>query len=150
MIANTYKYKDYNFVIVVDGDTLVELYVSDTCDYPLGSNKTIEIVKKWLDEYFNGNNPKLDTIKMELKGTPFQKKVCSYLLEIPYGTSVSYSDIAKKFNERMSSQAIGQAVGRNPICILVPCHRVLGKHNLGGYGFGIELKKELLRIEHLL
>lgn len=84
--------------------------------------------------------------------TIFQKKVFSLLMEIPFGTTVSYEEIKNRYEaryeSRMSSQAIGQALKRNPFPILVPCHRIIKKNGqLGGYAFGKEKKKELLRFE---
>ena len=90
---------------------------------------------------------------MLLKGTDFRMTVWKMLLDIPYGETVSYGDIAKAIAkrrgiEKMSAQAVGNAVGHNPISIIVPCHRVVGsKGSLTGYGGGIKRKKELLRLE---
>lgn len=106
----------------------------------------------WLDIYFNNKIPDF-TPPLLLKGTDFRMTVWKMLLDIPYGETVSYGDIAKAIAkrrgiEKMSAQAVGNAVGHNPISIIVPCHRVVGsKGSLTGYGGGIERKKELLRME---
>ncbi len=106
-------------------------------------------VKKWLDLYFKGQNPSLK-IELELSGTPFQMKVWNLLMEIPYGTTTTYGAIAKKISPTMSSQAVGQAVGANPIAIIIPCHRVLGSNGkLGGYYYGPDKKKTLLKLENI-
>ena len=90
---------------------------------------------------------------MEPKGTDFQKRVWQRLLEIPYGQTVSYGQLAREIGqalgkEKMSAQAVGQAVGRNPISILIPCHRVVGvKGQLTGYAGGLDKKIWLLRHE---
>ncbi len=118
-------------------------------------NENLEIfdlTKKWLDEYFSGKKPKIK-VPIKLEGTEFRKQVWKILLKIPYGETITYGDIAKEIAnkrhiKRMSAQAIGGAVGHNPISIIVPCHRVIGSDgSLTGYAGGIHLKKELLKIE---
>ena len=108
--------------------------------------------KEWLDGYFRGNIPAV-SVPLAPKGTVFQQKVWKSLLTIPYGCSKSYGDIAKELaqqlgKEKMSAQAVGQAVGRNPISIIIPCHRVVGaRGQLTGYAGGLEKKKWLLQHE---
>lgn len=107
---------------------------------------------KWLDAYFRGENPVLE-IPLQTEGTPFQQQVWKLLPEIPYGEVRTYGDLAKEMarirgKEKMSSQAVGQAVGSNPIGILIPCHRVVGaKGKLTGYAWGLDKKKWLLSLE---
>ena len=118
--------------------------------------KEIEIFKetsKWLDIYFSGKNPNFIP-KYKIKNlTPFRQEVTNIMNSIEYGKVVTYNDIskiiAKKRNlKRMSSQAVGGAVGWNPICIIIPCHRVVGTNgSLTGYGGGIKNKVELLKLE---
>lgn len=109
--------------------------------------------RKWLDEYFRKKNPSIKDISIKVSGSKFQEKVWSYLLEIPYGKVVTYKEIAIKVaqdfgKEKMSAQAVGGAVGKNPLSIIIPCHRVVGKNNnLTGYGGGIDKKIKLLEIE---
>jgi len=100
-----------------------------------------------LAEYFSGSR-KVFTLPLDPQGTTFQKLVWHYLSEIPYGKSVTYLDIAKKVNKPKGSQAVGGANGRNPISIVVPCHRVIGSNGLlTGYAGGIERKLWLLEHE---
>lgn len=107
---------------------------------------------QWLDIYFSGRKPEF-TPPLHLLGTEFQMAVWNLLLSIPYGKTVSYSDIARRLAQQkglrhMSAQAVGGAVGHNNISIIVPCHRVVGINgSLTGYAGGIEKKKELLRLE---
>lgn len=115
--------------------------------------KIFDETKKWLDIYFTGQNPSfIPKYKFE-DLTPFKRRVFDILNEIPYGKVITYNDIAQKIAKeknikRMSAQAVGHAVGSNPICLIVPCHRVIGKNgNLTGYGGGIENKMELLKLE---
>jgi len=104
-------------------------------------------IKDWLDDYFNGLNPDID-FKLKPKGSEFRKKVWKMLSEIPYGETSTYGEIASKISPEMSAQAVGGAVGHNPISILIPCHRVLGSNgNLTGYAAGIEKKAALLKLE---
>ena len=108
--------------------------------------------KNWLDNYFNGKiNTFLPAIK--LQSSPFRMLVWNLLLDIPYGKTCSYGELGaivakKREMKKMSAQAIGQAVGKNPISIIIPCHRVVGYDGkLTGYGGGIEKKKFLLELE---
>ena len=109
----------------------------------------LQETKLWLDSYFRGENPAV-TVPLVLEGTAFQKQVWNCLLSIPYGQTRSYGALAREMaaafgKEKMSAQAVGQAVGRNPISILVPCHRVVGsKGQLTGYASGLDRKIWLL------
>lgn len=107
----------------------------------------------WLDRYFAKEKPSIEELELDPAGTPFQKQVWNLLCQIPYGSTITYSDLGKQMAVRMgkihmSSQAIGNAVGHNPISIIVPCHRVVGKDgSLTGYAGGIQRKISLLQIE---
>ncbi|MDR1177111.1 MAG: methylated-DNA--[protein]-cysteine S-methyltransferase [Treponema sp.] len=109
-------------------------------------------VQKWLDIYFSGEEPDFMPPLMP-KGSPFQKSVWANLSKIPCGKTTSYGELAKQFEldnkgRRTSARAIGGAVGHNPISILIPCHRVIGKNgNLTGYAGGIAVKIKLLELE---
>ena len=115
-------------------------------------DKILGDTKKWLDLYFSGEEPNF-TPKLKLEGTEFRREVWKILLEIPYGETLSYKDIAEKLMasgkyERMSSQAVGGAVGHNPISIIIPCHRVVGTSgSLTGYAGGLGRKVRLLELE---
>lgn len=106
-------------------------------------------VETWLERYFAGQKPNPADLPLRFSGTPFQQKVWNALMKIPYGTSVTYGELAKQLGT--SAQAIGTAVGRNPISIVCPCHRVLGMGNrLVGYNGGLETKIHLLELEQIL
>ena len=145
-----------------DGESLTGLWfvgqVNDVKD-----NRDIEIkddlpifkqVETWLESYFSGEET-LITIPLQPKGTIFQERVWKILKEIPYGETMTYGDIARRIAKEKgvatysaSAQAVGQAVGKNPISILIPCHRVLGKNGeLTGYAGGVHRKEQLLKIE---
>ncbi|MDL2206820.1 methylated-DNA--[protein]-cysteine S-methyltransferase [Eubacteriales bacterium OttesenSCG-928-N13] len=107
--------------------------------------------KDWLARYFDGQNPCID-FPLTPEGSEFRQSVWKQLLSIPYGSTTSYGQIAKKLEalcgRAVSAQAVGGAVGHNPISIIIPCHRVLGSNgNLTGYAGGIERKIWLLRHE---
>jgi len=100
-----------------------------------------------LDEYFNRDRKEF-SLKLDLQGTDFQKRVWHKLLRIPFGKTVSYLDIATAIGNRKSTRAVGSANGRNPICIIVPCHRVIGTNgSLINYGGGLWRKEWLLKFE---
>ena len=104
--------------------------------------------QKQLDEYFSGKRQKF-ALPLTLLGTPFQQKVWQQLLTIPFGKTVSYQDIASKINNPKAAQAVGQAIHHNPIAIIIPCHRVIGKNGtLTGYAGGLNLKQKLLHLEN--
>ena len=105
--------------------------------------------RRWLDLYFSGKKPSF-TPPLKPQGTPFQQKVWHELLNIPYGATGSYGEIARRVNCG-SAQAIGQAVHRNPISIIIPCHRVIGADgSLTGYASGLDIKRQLLQIERII
>jgi methylated-DNA-[protein]-cysteine S-methyltransferase len=100
-----------------------------------------------LAEYFRGER-KTFTMPVDLYGTPFQMSVWNALREIPYGQTKSYSQIAEHIQKPASVRAVGAAIGANPVLIMVPCHRVIGKNGtLTGYRGGLEMKKQLLQLE---
>lgn len=101
----------------------------------------------WLSGYFAGCPGEID-FPLSPAGTAFQSRVWEILLTIPYGETTSYGCLAKQLGQKMSAQAVGQAVGRNPISIIIPCHRCVGaKGQLTGYAGGLEYKKWLLAHE---
>ncbi len=112
----------------------------------------INEAKRWLDIYFQGKKPDFEP-PIHMTGTPFQMEVWRILREIPYGETTTYKKIAEKIAMRrgiktMSAQAVGTAIGKNSISLIVPCHRVVGANNsLAGYAGGIEKKIYLLKLE---
>jgi methylated-DNA-[protein]-cysteine S-methyltransferase len=100
-----------------------------------------------LDEYFRGHRTRFE-LRLELTGTPFQQRVWEALREIPYGTTVSYAELAGTLGRPDRVRAVGGAVGRTPVPIIVPCHRVIGSDgSLTGYGGGLQRKRALLDLE---
>lgn len=159
-------YCEYNspigdLVIVSDGESIVWLGTKDhkffadvlceekTSDIPIFSD-----TKKWLDIYFSGKIPTF-TPSLSPQGSSFRQSIWTVLATIPYGKVVTYGDIAKLTSkqtnkDKISAQAVGGAVGHNPISIIIPCHRVVGSGgNLTGFACGIEIKIKLLELEQL-
>jgi methylated-DNA-[protein]-cysteine S-methyltransferase len=107
-------------------------------------------VRKQLSEYFRGERQRFD-VPLKLSGTDFQRRVWQELARIPYGVTISYAELAKRIGSPSASRAVGSANGRNPISILVPCHRVIGASGkLTGYAGGIDKKEWLLAWERRL
>lgn len=160
------NYHDYydsplgRILLTSDELGLTGLYFADKADEPtddaseatVPESSSLTQAKQWLDIYFSGHKPDF-TPPLHLTGSPFRVRVCEIMLEIPYGQTISYGEIAKRIAQergaaRMSAQAVGGAVGHNPISLIVPCHRVIGANgNLTGYGGGIDRKIALLRLE---
>jgi methylated-DNA-[protein]-cysteine S-methyltransferase len=118
-----------------------------------GAIPLFDAVKTWLDRYFRGEKPAISELPLAPAGGRFRQEVWDILREIPYGKVTTYGDIAKKMatrmnKESMSGQAVGGAVGHNPIAIIIPCHRVVGaKGSLTGYAGGVAAKARLLALE---
>ena len=133
--------------LVSDGKSLTELKFGEPEENT--NHQDLPIFKetcRWLDLYFSGNKPNF-TPPLNPQGTPFQQKVWQELLRIPYGETTTYGAIAKRINCR-SAQAVGQAIHRNPIAIIIPCHRVIGADgSLTGYASGLDIKEKLLELE---
>lgn len=111
------------------------------------TSTVIEAASNWLDAYFDGSKEAPD-FELLFLGTDFQKRVWQLLLEIPYGQTVTYGELAEQAGSPKASRAVGVAVGENPFSIIVPCHRVVGKDkSLTGYGGGYDVKKYLLAHE---
>jgi methylated-DNA-[protein]-cysteine S-methyltransferase len=103
--------------------------------------------QKELDEYFAGKRDAF-TVPLDMRGTPFQKQVWEALLGIPFGETRTYGQLANQLGNPKATRAVGAANGRNPLAILVPCHRVIGfSGKLTGFAGGLEAKAHLLRLE---
>lgn len=116
-------------------------------------SKILRDAKNWLDRYFKGEKPAVCELVLAPEGSQFRKAVWEILCEIPYGTTITYGEVAQKLAARwglvkMSARAVGGAVGHNPISIIIPCHRVIGANgSLTGYAGGMEKKVKLLTLE---
>jgi methylated-DNA-[protein]-cysteine S-methyltransferase len=147
--------------VIGDGEQITGLWLKGQKYFPVAleadnSAKALpvfECVKEWLTIYFSGKRPN-STPPLSPTGSDFRRAVCKLLCEIPYGEVTTYGNIAgllaKQYGkEKMAAQAVGGAVGHNPISIIIPCHRVVGADgSLTGFGGGIENKIKLLTLEH--
>lgn len=161
LYRETYNSKIGPIYLISNGVYLTGLYFKGSRDdilhkdtYILNKNlKIFDDTKRFLDIYFDGKEPSFTPLYKLDNLSPFRRMVTDILLKVPYGKVVTYGDIAKEIAKRrnikkMSSQAVGGALKNNPICIIVPCHRVIGENgNLTGYGGGIDNKIKLLEIE---
>jgi len=157
----TYESEIGLLYLVSDGESLCGCYLKgqkyfpDNIDnYHLNEELSILVNSKaWLEKYFNGENPSTNEIPFNFNGTEFRNTVWGILKEIPYGDIVTYRHIAEiiaktKGLDTMSAQAVGGAVGHNPLLIFIPCHRVIGADgSLTGYAAGVENKRFLLNME---
>ena len=113
-----------------------------------GENEIIEQTIAWLDDYFKGNFEKLKTPPLEMRGTDFEKSVWEELKNISIGQTVTYGQMAERMGKPQSARAVGSGTRRNPVSLIIPCHRVIGGDGtLTGYGGGLENKKWLLEHE---
>ncbi len=131
-------------------------YFEKTISEPIVRDRALPVLeetKDWLNRYFAGERPKISKLPLSPSGSEFRQEVWKLLCEIPYGQITTYGEIAKKMavkmgRKSMSGQAVGGAVGHNPISIIIPCHRVVGSNgSLTGYAGGIDLKIQLLKHE---
>jgi len=155
---NTYAFVDSpigRLLLQADGDALTGLYMDVPQRPPPANGGRVEApdagplaqTRRQLLEYFTGRRREFD-LPLLLHGTEFQKRVWRALTEIPYGRTSSYGDLARQVGNANASRAVGLANGRNPIAIVVPCHRVIGADgSLTGYGGGLERKRWLLAHE---
>jgi methylated-DNA-[protein]-cysteine S-methyltransferase len=140
-------------LLLGDGDALHGLYMQD-------GRKPVEVAPQWersaapftgvqaqLREYFAGERTAFEA-PLAMDGTRFERRVWRALIDIPYGETVSYGEIARRIDQPSAARAVGLANGRNPIAVIVPCHRVIGADGtLTGYGGGLERKRFLLDLE---
>lgn len=114
---------------------------------PMAKSRILSESARQLEEYLSGKRKSFN-LPLDVTGTPFQKSVWKELKKIPYGKTSSYKDIAQRIKNAKAVRAVGSANGKNPLCIIVPCHRVIAHDGgLGGYSGGPEIKKRLLKLE---
>ncbi len=161
--TTTYQTPMGEMLLAADETGLTGLWFDEGRYFAEGLNEEHEekelpvfaLARRWLDIYFDGREPDFMP-PLHMIGSPFRLSVWKHLLEIPYGKTATYGELAKIMAEerglaRMSAQAVGGAVGHNPISIIVPCHRVIGANgSLTGYGGGLDKKERLLALEGIL
>ncbi len=136
--------------IAADGSAVTNIYFEGEKpenDLEIKETPLIKEAHRQLEEYFNGKRKSFD-LPLNPRGTKFQQEVWSALLDIPYGETRSYKDIAIAIENEKACRAVGMANNRNPLVIIIPCHRVIGANGkLVGYGGGIQTKEYLLKLE---
>ena len=161
LYGNFYNSPIGKILIVCDESSLIGLWFDNRKYYKndineviiFKNNEIINEVSLFLDNYFKGSSKQVINFKLNPKGTNFQKKVWNILLDINYGEVKTYKETCEEYKKRnnvdnMSYRAIGSAISKNPISIIIPCHRVIGKNNkLVGYAGGVDRKKYLLDLE---
>ncbi len=135
--------------IAEDGIGITDVFLGEK---PIeAEEKETQLIKetaKQLEEYFKGEREQF-TLNLNPHGTPFQQSVWQELLQIPYGETRSYKQVAERIGNPSASRAVGMANNKNPIFIIVPCHRVIGATGkLVGYGGGLDIKEKLLGLEN--
>ncbi|HWA00241.1 MAG TPA: methylated-DNA--[protein]-cysteine S-methyltransferase [Caulobacterales bacterium] len=153
MIRYDYKSPVDTLTLIASDDALTSVFFENNKhgappeDVKRGTNKIIDETRRQLDAYFAGKRTSFD-LPLAPSGTPFQLKVWKALSRIPYGATRSYGQIAAEVGAPQASRAVGAANGRNPIPVIVPCHRVIGADgSLTGFGGGMERKRFLLQLE---
>jgi len=153
--SKLYECEFGRFLLTSDGEALNGLLVLKdkvttlrrSLEIPEGVSSLFAATERQLQRYFDGHIEKF-SLPLRLEGTPFQWTVWNALTEIPFGTTVSYSELARRIGQPKACRAIGNANGKNPICIIVPCHRVISNDGeIGGYSGGLPLKRKLLKLE---
>lgn len=136
-----------NLVLASDGDNITSCFFKDKVEESADLPYILKQALIQFKQYFDGIRERFD-LKLFTDGTDFQKNVWKELLNIPYGSTITYSELASKIGDSKAVRAVGAANGQNPISIIIPCHRVIGADGkLVGYGGGIEKKKWLLDFE---
>ena len=151
-----YKSKIGNIIVIFDNNSIIRVVlnknkINNILNIKEYSGLSIaKDIKNWFDDYFNGKKPIINNLSIKLNGSDFQKKVWQLLCNIPYGETTTYKNIAKQISITMSAQAVGTAISKNPIPIIIPCHRVINtNNNIGNYHYGVNNKIKLLKHENV-
>lgn len=162
MFKNYYQSPLGQITLLSDEKNLLGMWFADQSYYGAGYNleevsqnltQPIEKACQWLDDYFAGKNPKPAQVSLAPQATEFRQKVYQLLRQVPYGQTTTYKELSDHLQKNQPvkknlARAVGNAVGHNPILLLIPCHRVLGSDgSLTGYAAGLERKKALLALE---
>lgn len=147
-------------LLASDGENLIGLWLEGQKHYGNGLDDAVVTedslpifsrTKRWLEAYFAGEQPSIEGLPLAPGGSEFRRRICRLMCEIPYGELTTYGQLAKnyevRFGKKTSARAVGGAVGRNPISILIPCHRVVGAGGITGYAGGLAKKRILLELE---
>ena len=120
--------------------------LNDITDDAKGDNSRFKSIFRELDEYFAGEREQF-SVDYLIDTSPFAARVYKEMVKIPYGTTLSYSELARKSGRKLAYRAVGTACGKNPLPLIIPCHRVTAVNGLGGFGGGLDTKRFLLNLE---
>ena len=155
---STFKIDGISFVVVTSHLGVMKIYINEPAQKVKPENAIklqqddpyMHNIHKELKEYFAGERKEFE-VPLDLKGTEFQKRVWCELMKIPYGTTISYKELAIRVGGEKKTRAVGGANSMNPVPIIIPCHRVINTGGkLGGYSCGLEIKEKLLELEGIL
>jgi len=132
---------------ILIGENCFESFISDNVCVKAENDGFIDSIMTELKEYLNGFRKNFSSYIDVTFGTKFQRVVWDEILKIPFGEVITYKRIAQSIGQPKAARAVGNAVGANPIPIVIPCHRVVGSNGLGGYSLGLDIKRELLSLE---
>src|SRR3954451_24047661 len=136
-----------DLTLVSDGEALTALHFGRAAHPTPTQDAPLRAAREQLDAYFAGERTAFD-LPLRMRGTEFQRAVWAALSEIPYGETIDYGELARRVERPGAARAVGLANGRNPVAIVIPCHRVIGaRGTLTGYGGGLERKRALLELE---
>lgn len=138
-------YKKENFIFEIDFDEKIKAIKIVEKEKSGQKSELTDLAFKEISAFLDGKLKKF-SFEIDPQGTDFQKSVWKEIEKIPYGKTLTYKEIGDNLNSK-AYQAIGSACGKNPILFRIPCHRILGKNNLGGFSYGLDLKKKLLKME---
>ncbi|MDU5585008.1 MAG: methylated-DNA--[protein]-cysteine S-methyltransferase [Pseudomonas aeruginosa] len=138
-------YKKENFIFEIEFEEKIKAIRIVEKEKLGKKSKLTDLAFKEISDFLDGKSKKF-SFEIDPQGTDFQKSVWKEIEKIPYGKTITYKEIGENLNSK-AYQAIGSACGKNPILFRIPCHRVLGKNNLGGFSYGLDLKKKLLKME---
>lgn len=142
-----YQFENISLYLVATETHLINIQFTQPQKALLQTTELLSIATIQLDEYFQGKRTTF-SLPFKLTGTPFQLAVWKELQNIPYGQTTSYKEIAQKINKPKACRAVGMANNKNPLPIIIPCHRVIGSNGkLIGYAGGLKLKNYLLELE---
>lgn len=138
-------YKKENFIFEIEFEEKIQAIRIVEKKKSSQKSELSDFAFKEISDFLDGKSEKF-SFEIDPQGTDFQKRVRKEIEKIPYGKTLTYKEIGEKLNSK-AHQAIGAACGKNPILFRIPCHRVVGKNNLGGFFYGLDLKKKLLKME---
>ena len=142
-----YQFENISLYLIATETHLINIQFTQPQKALLQTTELLSMATIQLDEYFQGKRTTF-SLPFKLTGTPFQLAVWKELQNIPYGQTTSYKEIAQKINKPKACRAVGMANNKNPLPIIIPCHRVIGSNGkLIGYAGGLKLKNYLLELE---